>query len=137
MLGGIAEMLNKTSVNLGNILLSFSDAIDLANQSISAHQMRAAFIAWQMAKGAKLSQNVGEKIFMGALLHDAGALTTEDKTRLHSFEEINTEIQNWKVKVSPQPNLQNEKKFIIEEGGVFPDRHLGIITIFLTEVEIS
>ena len=91
MLGGIAEMLNETSVNLGNILLSFSDAIDLANQSISAHQMRTAFIAWQMAKGAKLSQNVDEKIFMGALLHDAGALTIEDKTRLHSFEEINTE----------------------------------------------
>lgn len=91
MLGGVAEMLNETSVNLGNILLSFSDAIDLANQSISAHQMRTAFIAWQMARGAKLSQNVDEKIFMGALLHDAGALTTEDKTRLHSFEEINTE----------------------------------------------
>lgn len=53
------------------------------------------------------------------------------------IEEINTEIQNWKVQVSPQPNLQDKKTFIIEEGGVFPDRHLGIITIFLTEVEIS
>ena len=84
-------MLNEPAVNLGNLLLSFSDAIDLANQSISAHQMRTAFIALQMAKGAKLSQNVDEKIFMGALLHDAGALTTEDKIRLHSFEEINTE----------------------------------------------
>lgn len=91
MLGGITEMLNETSVNLGNILLSFSDAIDLANQSISAHQMRTAFIAWQMAKGAKLSQNVCEKIFMGALLHDVGALTTEDKIRLHGFEEVNTD----------------------------------------------
>ena len=60
--GGTAEMLNKISVNLGNILLSFSDAVDLANQSISAHQIRTAFIAWQMAKGAKLSQSVNEKM---------------------------------------------------------------------------
>ncbi len=84
-------MLNETSVNLGNILLSFSDAIDLAYQSISAHQIRTAFIAWQMAKGAKLSQSVNEKIFIGALLHDVGALTPEGKIRLHNFEDINTE----------------------------------------------
>ena len=84
-------MLNEPAVNLGNLLLSFSDAIDLANQSISAHQMRTTFIAWQMAKRAKLSKKVEDKIFIGALLHDAGALTTEDKTKLHSFEEINTE----------------------------------------------
>jgi len=84
-------MLYEPTVNLGNILLSFSDAIDLASQSISAHQMRTAFISWQMANGAKLPQNEKQKIFIGAILHDVGALTPEDKTRLHNFEEVNVE----------------------------------------------
>lgn len=52
------------------------------------------------------------------------------------IEDIKIELENWKVKVSPQPTLQDEKTFLIEQGGIFPDRHLGIITIFLTEVDI-
>ena len=82
-------MLYETTVNLGNILLSFSDAIDLANESISVHQMRTAFITWQMANGAKLPQNEKQNVFMAAILHDVGALTPEDKTKLHDFEEVN------------------------------------------------
>ncbi len=84
-------MLNETSVNLGNVLLSFSDAIDLADASISAHQMRTAFITCQMADGAQLPQNEKQKIFIGAILHDVGALTPEDKIRLHNFKEVNPE----------------------------------------------
>lgn len=84
-------MLYDTNVNLGNILLSFSDAIDLANKSISAHQMRTAFTAWQIANSAKLPKNEIQKIFIAAILHDVGALTPEDKTRLHNFEETNAE----------------------------------------------
>ena len=82
-------MLYETTVNLGNILLSFSDAIDLSNQSISSHQMRTAFITWQMSKSAQLHQNQKQKMFIGAILHDVGALTPEDKTRLQNFEEVN------------------------------------------------
>lgn len=86
-------MLDETSINLGNLLLSFSDAIDLANPSVSAHQMRVTFIAMEMAKEAKLSQKETEKIFIGALLHDAGALSPEEKTRIHNFEdEENVEL---------------------------------------------
>ena len=84
-------MIHETTVNLGNILLSFSDAIDLANESISAHQMRTSFITWQMANGAKLPQNEKQNVFMAAILHDVGALTPEDKTKLHDFEEVNVE----------------------------------------------
>ncbi len=85
-------MLYETSVNLGNVLLSFSDAIDLADESISAHQIRTAFIAWQMANGAELPQEAKQRIFTGAILHDVGALTPEDKKKLHSFDEVDVEI---------------------------------------------
>jgi hypothetical protein len=54
-----------------------------------------------------------------------------------NIDDIKTDLINWKVRTSPQPGLQPEKTYIIGEGGVFPDHHLGIITIFLTEVTIT
>lgn len=81
-------MLTGNTINLGNLLLSLSDAIDIVNRSLSAHQMRTAFIAWQMAVDAKAPKTVQEKVLIGSLLHDVGALTPEDKIRLHNFEEI-------------------------------------------------
>ena len=81
-------MLDKISVNLGNTLLSMSDAIDLSNPSISAHQIRVAFIAWEMAKGAESSHGVQEKLFLAALFHDVGAMSTESKTKIHNFSEM-------------------------------------------------
>ncbi len=72
-------MLKEISVNLGNLLLSLSDAVDLANPLIASHQMRTAFIAWQIAKAAKLSKETTEKIYIAALLHDIGALAPEDR----------------------------------------------------------
>lgn len=79
-------MIKEISINLCNFLLSLSDAVDLANASIASHQMRTAFIAWQMARKANLSEETIEKIFIAALFHDIGALRPEDKVELHQFE---------------------------------------------------
>jgi len=84
-------MIKEISINLCNFLLSLSDAVDLADPSIASHQMRTAFIAWQMAKKANLSEKIIENIFIAALFHDIGALTPEDKVKLHKFEECNIE----------------------------------------------
>ncbi len=78
-------MLREPRVNLGNALLSFSDAVDLANPSISNHQIRTAFVAWQMAVEAGFPEARVRRVFIGSILHDVGALTPEDKTRLHKF----------------------------------------------------
>lgn len=83
-------MFPDTAVNLGNLLLSLSDAIDLVSPLIAAHQQRTAFISWKICKSAKLSAETTEKIFVAALLHDVGALTPEEKIDIQSFEEKNT-----------------------------------------------
>lgn len=80
-------MLREIYVNLNNIFLSLSDAIDLANPEIACHQMRCAYIVWQMAANARLPSDRIKRLYMAALLHDIGALTPTDKTRLHAFEE--------------------------------------------------
>ncbi len=84
-------MLYDFKVNLGNLLLSLSDAVDMASPSIAAHQLRTGYIAWRLARTAGLSAESERKIFKAALLHDIGALSPEDKIKLHDFEDINPE----------------------------------------------
>lgn len=42
-----------TNVNLGNLVLSLSDTMDLASPLLTQHQMRTAFIVMQMGKARK------------------------------------------------------------------------------------
>ncbi len=80
-------MLKEISINLNNFFLSVSDAIDLSSPAISTHQMRVAYLAWQMAKYARLSPERIKNLYTAALFHDVGALDPSDKIRLHRFEE--------------------------------------------------
>ncbi len=75
-------MLQEFTVKLSNLLLSLSDAIEIANSRIACHQMRTAFLAWKIAEAAKLPENTIGKIYLGALLHDIGALSLEEKVQL-------------------------------------------------------
>ena len=79
-------MYPKITVNLGNLILSLSDALDLAFPSLVMHQQRAAFIAWEVAKQANLDGKRLENIFIAGLLHDIGALSIEEKKNLHDNE---------------------------------------------------
>jgi HD-GYP domain-containing protein (c-di-GMP phosphodiesterase class II) len=79
-------MYPKISVNLGNFVLSLSDALDLAFSSLAMHQQRTAFIAWELGKRAKLEGKRLEHVFIAGLLHDIGALSIDDKKSLHDNE---------------------------------------------------
>jgi HD-GYP domain-containing protein (c-di-GMP phosphodiesterase class II) len=80
------------AVNLGNLLLSLSDAMDLVSPLLSSHQQRVAFIAWEIGKAANLAEDAIERLFVSGLLHDIGALSPEEKIRLHQFETTSTEM---------------------------------------------
>jgi HD-GYP domain-containing protein (c-di-GMP phosphodiesterase class II) len=84
-----AGMLKEFNAKFSNLLLSLSDAVDIANPQIASHQMRTSFIAWKIASAAKLPEDKVERIYLAALLHDIGALSLEEKIQLHiGFEEI-------------------------------------------------
>ena len=85
-------MFQQVSVNLGNLLLSLSDAMDLADPSIALHQQRVAFIAWELGKAAALPTDAVERLFIAGLLHDAGALSLEEKITIHNFEGVDAEF---------------------------------------------
>ncbi len=82
-------MLQDPTVKFSNFLLSLSDAMDIASPPIASHQMRTAFIAWKLALCAGFPVEKVERVYMAALLHDIGALSLEEKGRLHAgFEDI-------------------------------------------------
>jgi HD-GYP domain-containing protein (c-di-GMP phosphodiesterase class II) len=66
-------------ISLLNLLLSLSEAMDLAGPELVQHQLRTAFIAWELGRTAKLSEARLEQLFYAALLHDIGALSVEEK----------------------------------------------------------
>ena len=84
-------MLKEFSVNFNNLLLSLSDAIDLANPSIASHQMRTAFITWQLANAAGLPKERIEKLFIASLFHDIGAMSLEEKIEIHNSSIVDEE----------------------------------------------
>jgi HD-GYP domain-containing protein (c-di-GMP phosphodiesterase class II) len=79
-------------VNLGNLLLTLSEAMDLSNPTISQHQYRTAYIALEIASYAGIRDDRLENIFTASLLHDIGALTVEEKILLHNNEAEDEEL---------------------------------------------
>jgi HD-GYP domain-containing protein (c-di-GMP phosphodiesterase class II) len=85
-------MYQNVSINLLNLILSLSDALDLASPELSQHQLRTAFIAWEISKAANLPSTDIDQLFVASLLHDVGALSLEDKIDIHKGEVIDPEI---------------------------------------------
>ncbi len=79
-------MVNSEKYNLGEILIGFSDAMDLASPHMAMHQQRTAYISWYVASAAGLSEETIDRIFVAAILHDIGALTAEEKLSLFLSE---------------------------------------------------
>lgn len=107
-------MQRKITVNLGNLVLSLSDAMDLASPLLIQHQQRTAFVVWEMGKAAGLPNERLEKIFIAALLHDIGAFSLEEKISLRNFEVENIEIHciRGEILLSNIPWLKNSSKII-------------------------
>ena len=68
------------------MLLSLSDALDLACPDLNQHQLRTAYIAWQLAENSDLEPNDQVNLMFAAAIHDIGALSPEDKMDMVSNE---------------------------------------------------
>lgn len=82
--GRMAQPLSPISL-LGS-LLALSEALELASPELSGHQLRTAFIVWELARASGLPDDETERLFIAALMHDIGALTPEEKIDLHRSE---------------------------------------------------
>jgi len=78
-------------IDFGNLLLSLSEALDITSPELQHHQLRTAYISWELGKVMGLNENLIENNFVAALLHDIGAMTVEEKLRIHELKETDTE----------------------------------------------
>lgn len=78
-------MVTVDSVPLLDFLLGVSDALDLASEALSSHQIRTAFIVRRMAAILRWRDEATEAVLMAALVHDIGALSTDEKVDLHQL----------------------------------------------------
>lgn len=80
-------MLRSISINLNNIFLSLSDAIDRSNPDSPCHQIRCAYMVWQMAREAGLPTERIQRLYMATLLHDIGAIPQSGKAPCHNADD--------------------------------------------------
>lgn len=85
-------MEKQRTVNLGNLLITLSETMDISSHTISQHQHRTAYIALEIANNAGIKGKMLENIFMASLLHDIGALSVEEKILLHNNVTENDEL---------------------------------------------
>jgi HD-GYP domain-containing protein (c-di-GMP phosphodiesterase class II) len=85
-------MRSNLSVNLGNLLLSMSEILDIANPSFAQHQQRTAYIALEIGRCANFDAKTLEDIFASALMHDIGAISVEEKVALQNFQSVDENI---------------------------------------------
>lgn len=71
----------KRSVNIPalDVLMCFSDALDLISPLVSGHQVRVAYIALKLAEQYKLPKEQRDRLVMAACIHDIGATTVKER----------------------------------------------------------
>lgn len=79
-------------VNLGDLLFSLSNLIDLASPEISKHQINTSYISLEICKILRIPKDLTKNIFIASLFHDIGAITVEEKILLQRFEEKNVQV---------------------------------------------
>ena len=79
-------MFVKESIDAGRLVLTFSNALDLAEPVLRRHQQRVAYIILRMCKVGKFSFESVRTFYTAALFHDIGALSIREKKALKTFE---------------------------------------------------
>jgi HD-GYP domain-containing protein (c-di-GMP phosphodiesterase class II) len=77
-------------VNLDNLVLSLSDAVDLVHHYAFDHQQRTAYIALRLVQAMGRPPSEQADLMYAAALHDIGVLSVEEK-----IETMRLEVEDW------------------------------------------
>lgn len=77
----IKQKLN-LSIPLFDIMVCFSDALDLISPAVSGHQIRTAYIALKIAQEYKLPKKRINNLVIAACIHDIGVTTAKEKNAI-------------------------------------------------------
>lgn len=92
----VFHMDSRNNINLKDFFVSLSHLLDLGDANLSFHQIRTSFIAWKIGEGLNLPLADLNRLVIGSLVHDIGAISLEEKVRLHNFEFEKLEIHAYR-----------------------------------------
>ncbi|MDF2866424.1 MAG: phosphohydrolase [Clostridia bacterium] len=75
-------MTNKLRINIFDLLMCFSDALDLISPLVTGHQIRVAYISLKLAQEYKLPKEQIKKLVIAACIHDIGATTVKERNEI-------------------------------------------------------
>lgn len=79
--------MDRPQMQLLDVLLGFSEALDLVDHSIANHHMQVAYIAFSIADRLGFSLDEKKQIVMAGALHDIGALSAQERLLALKFED--------------------------------------------------
>ena len=74
--------------NLHELLLCLSNAQDLISPQLASHQQQVAYLSYRLAEQLDLSAQERKEVFLAALVHDIGALSTNELLSITEHEPI-------------------------------------------------
>jgi len=81
-------MNNIIRCNFRELLLCLSNAQDLISPLLDSHQQQVAYLSYRLAEQLGLSAHERKEIFLAALVHDLGALSTNELLSITEHEPI-------------------------------------------------
>ncbi len=75
-------------INLYEMLLCISSAVDLISSELSNHHQQVAYLAYHIAKKMGLKKNVCRQLVMAGMVHDIGVLTTQERLLIIEQEPV-------------------------------------------------
>lgn len=83
--------MDKIRINLYDILLSLSNAVDLVTPELSNHHQMVAYLSFRIAEQIDMSTSDQHDIIIEGLLHDIGAIAMKERAYGVNSEEHNTD----------------------------------------------
>ena len=79
-------MFNEKEIPVNDFVSAISYAIDLSAPSLNNHHQRVAYISWKIAREMGLSDTMTQDILLAAKVHDIGAFSSKELTKMQAFE---------------------------------------------------
>ncbi|HCC37325.1 MAG TPA: phosphohydrolase [Treponema sp.] len=78
-------MFVKKEISVYDFVRAISHTVDLASEALSGHHKKTAYIACSIALEMKMRTKDVQDIVLAAMLHDIGAFSLAEKTKIQSF----------------------------------------------------
>ncbi len=80
--------MDKIRINLFDLLMCISNSQDLVSTRLANHHKQVAYLAFRLSEHINLPAKQQYDIFLAALIHDIGALSTKEKLELIEMESV-------------------------------------------------